>query len=78
MTPINRHLARESHCTIHSDGRRRVIVLELDPSMPTLVGFRLKGTRTTYRLPIDHCYREAVRAELARRRAERKRERKAS
>ncbi len=76
MTPINRPLARESAAVVYSAGRRRPVVLELDPGMPDLVGFRLRGTRTTYYLPIGHCGREAVRNELARRKAERKKLRK--
>lgn len=76
MTPINRPLARESANGIHSAGRRRPIIVELAPP-GLLVGFRLKGARRTYWLPIDHCYREAVRNELARQKAERKKLRKA-
>jgi uncharacterized ParB-like nuclease family protein len=73
MTSITRHLARLTACTMTSCGQRRPIVLELDPRTPTLVGFRLKGTRSTYYLPIDHCFREAMRNELARRKVEKKR-----
>lgn len=76
MRSINRHLARESNASIHSQGKRRAIVIELDPNTPTLVGFRLKGMRTSYNLPIDWCYREAVRVELARRKAEKKKAKK--
>jgi hypothetical protein len=54
------------------------VVVELCPDRPTLIGFRLKGTRKTYYLPIDHCYREALRAEIARLKAERKANRKAA
>jgi hypothetical protein len=74
-TAINRRCRRESSASVHSQGRRRAVIIQLDPTTPTLVGFRLKGTRTTYYLPIDHCFREALRAELARRKAERKRAR---
>jgi hypothetical protein len=78
MTTISgsRHLRRLTACAIHSGGKNRSIVLELDPSMPGLVGFRLKGTKTTYYLEIGWAYREAMRAELARQKAERKAERK--
>ena len=74
MTPINRKLKRESLASVHSQGRRRSVIVELDPSTPGLIGFRLKGTRGTYFLPIDFCFREACRSEMARRKAERKRE----
>lgn len=73
MMTINRRLRRESLASIHSGGRRRAVVIELDPNTPGLIGFRLKGTRTTYQLPVDFCFREACRAEMARRKAERKR-----
>lgn len=76
MTPISRRLLRETPCAVHSAGRRRAIVIELDPRRPGLLGLRLKGTRTVYNLPIDWCYREAVRAELARRKAERRAQRR--
>lgn len=75
VTGFTRHLARESADRIHSGGRTRSVIVELDPSTPTLIGFRLKGTRSTYHLPIAHAFREAMRNELARRRAERKKER---
>lgn len=78
MTGFTRRTIRESADRIHSAGRARAVVIELDPAMPTLVGFRLKGTRTTYRLPIAHLFREAVRNEQARQRAERKKQRQAA
>lgn len=71
MTPINRPLKRESAALVHSQGRRRKVVVELMPP-GQLVGFRLHGTRRTYWLPIEWCWREAVRSELARQKAERK------
>ena len=78
MTPINRRLQRLSSASVHSQGKSRPVVVELCPDGvgkpgAGFVGFRLAGTRTTYYLPIDHCYREAIRNELARKRAERKR-----
>jgi len=75
MTPITRPLARESATALHSAGRARSVIVELSPP-GVLIGFRLKGTRTTYHLPIDHCYREAVRNEVARRKRERAEQRK--
>lgn len=76
MTGITRPLARESAAGLHSAGRRRAVVIILDPSRPTLIGLRLKGNRTIYYAAIDWLYREAVRSELARQKAERKRLRK--
>jgi hypothetical protein len=74
MTGINRNVIRQSTHAIHSAGRRRPIVIELHPP-GDVIGFRLKGTRTTYCLPVDWCYREALRNELARRKAERRKAR---
>lgn len=75
MTPINRPLARESAAAMHSAGKARPIIVELSPP-GALVGFRLKGTRRTYHLPIDWLYREAVRNEIARQKRERAEQRK--
>jgi hypothetical protein len=77
MTGFTRRIARESADRIHSGGRARAVIVELDPSRPTLIGFRLKRCRETYYLPISHLWREAVRNELARQRAERKKARAA-
>ena len=76
MTGITRPCIRCSDAALHSLGRRRLVIVELRPDRPAVIGFRLKGTRKTYYLPIDHCYREALRAELARLKAERKAKRK--
>lgn len=75
MIAVTRALSRQSPARVHSGGRSRQIVIELAPP-GDVIGFRLKGTRTTYHLPVDWCYREALKAELARRRAERKKARK--
>jgi len=77
MIEVTRRLQRVSDSHIHSGGRTRAVIVELSPDRPGLIGFRLKGTRRTYYLPIDACYRDAVRCELARQKAERKKEREA-
>jgi hypothetical protein len=59
MTPITRKLKREGRSTIFSNGRRRPVVVILEPPGDVL-GLRLKGERTTYYLPLDWCYRQAV------------------
>jgi hypothetical protein len=63
MAPVTRKLKRESRSTIFSNGRRRPVVLILEPPGDVL-GLRLKGERTTYYLPLDWCYRQAVMAAL--------------
>jgi hypothetical protein len=72
----SRRVKRESIASIHSAGKRRTIIVELDPNIPQLVGFRLKGTRTTYHLPIDYCWREACRLEVLARKRLRKEQRR--
>lgn len=59
MTSINRKLKREACLSVFSKGKRRHIIVELSPPGDVL-GFRLKGERTAYYLPIDWCYRIAV------------------
>lgn len=72
-TAINCLTRRLSPAHVFSKGRRRNVIVELDPYKPGLVGFRLKGMRTTYYLLVEWCFREALRAELARVKAEKKR-----
>lgn len=74
MTPCTRKLARESAAAIHSQGRTREVIVELRPPLD-VIGFRLKGCRQTYFLPVAHCFREALKNELARRRAEKRKAR---
>lgn len=64
-TPIShsRKVSRESTASIKAKGKARTIIVELDPNIPQLVGFRLKGMRTTYHLPIDYCWRTARKLE---------------
>jgi hypothetical protein len=71
VTTINRKLARESSSGIYSGGQHRAVIIELTPP-GDVIGFRLKGTRRSYCLPVAHCFREAMRNELARLQAERK------
>ena len=68
MTTINRKMHREGCITIFSNGRRRPVIIILEPP-GHLIGLRLKGERHTYYLPIDWAYKEAV---LAHVRAERR------
>ena len=70
-TTVNRAVKRQSATAIYSQGRARSVIVEIEPP-GAVIGFRLKGTRRTYRLPIDWCYREALRAEIARVKAEKR------
>ncbi len=63
MTKLKRTVSRETHGTIYSQGKHRSVVVSIEP--PNVLGFRLKGTRTTYYLTSDGCYLAAVQATLA-------------
>lgn len=81
MIRVNRRLMRQTPGVIFSKGRKRNVVIEINPGGdgkpgPDFLGFRLMGTRTTYYLPVDWCFREAVKAEMARRRREKREQRK--
>ena len=73
MTGFTRRISRLSVAAIHSAGRSRPIVVEFMPP-GNVLGFRLQGCKRTYYLPIAHCFREAIRAETARAKAERRKE----
>lgn len=76
MIEITRPVKRISAATVRHLGTMRPVVIELDPTRPNLIGFRLKGTRKVWYLPVDYCFRESIRNELARIKAERARARK--
>lgn len=67
MTIIRKPVKRETRMPVFERGMRNVIV-SIEP--PGLVGFRLKGTRTTYTLPADKLWWHAMRCELAMRKRE--------
>ena len=70
MTRVTRPVRRETSAVVFSRGNRAVIV-EIEPP-GRMIGFRLKGTRTTHWLPVDFLYRTAVQATVeAKRRAKR-------
>jgi hypothetical protein len=74
---VTRPVRRVSAAKVYDRSKPRPIVVELAPP-GVVIGFRLKGNRRAYYLPIDHCYREAVRSELARAKAEKAKARKAA
>ena len=63
MTTLTRRVVRETMATIHEAARKRPIVVTLEPP-GRMIGFRPKGTRKTYYLPIDWCYARAVQAHV--------------
>jgi hypothetical protein len=70
MTPTTKPIVRESSAR---DAGRFIIVI-IGPGR--IIGFRLKGTRKVYETTVDACYSMAVKAENARRKAERAAKRK--
>lgn len=76
MTHVTRKVQRISPAAVYSQGRLRSVIICVEPP-GDLVGFRLKGTRRTWTLPVSWCYLEACRATLAREKAEKRKARKA-
>lgn len=81
-TTVNRRLVRQTDAAVYSQGRSRPVIIEIHPTAngtgkpgAQYIGLRLARTRKTYYLPVDWIFREAVRADLARVRAERKKAR---
>lgn len=72
MTPLKKPVRRVSS----GNGVNRLqYVVTLAPG--DVIGFRDVRSRTTYWLPLAACYAQAVRIEVARKRAERSKTRKA-
>ncbi len=61
--PLKKPIYRESNGDIREAGQLRPIIIILQP--PNLIGFRAKGCRKVYYLPVDACYSMAVKAEFA-------------
>lgn len=76
MTKVNRKVRRLSTATVFSNGKRRPIVIELDPPGDT-ISFRLHGERRKYGLPVDWMYKTAAVKQAAIDRAERRARKKA-
>lgn len=71
MTLLTHKLKRETRTRTWSRSRYRPIIVILEPP-GALIGFRLKGERTTYFLPVADLFRMAVKREVERQRRERK------
>lgn len=59
MTPIRKKVFRESSTIIRECGRARAIIVGILPG--DVLGFRLKGTRRQYVLPIGAMFYQAAR-----------------
>ena len=70
MTKTSKPVSRETIATKFERSQRRPIVVTIFPHGE--IGFRLKGTRTTYALSIEGCYDLAVKTALKAQAKERK------
>jgi hypothetical protein len=59
MTPIRKQIFRESSTHIRECGRSRAVIVGILPG--DVLGFRLKGTRRQYVLPIGALFYQAAR-----------------
>ena len=75
MTRLQKVVRRVTNVEQYELGKSRPIVVSVEP--PGLLGFRLLGTRRTYRLPVGACFMLAVRAEADDKRRAKAAERKA-
>lgn len=70
MTKTHKPVSRETIATRFERSQRRPIVVTIFPHGE--IGFRLKGTRTTYALSIEGCFDLAVKTALKAQARERK------
>ena len=63
MTALREPIQRQTAATVFERSLERPIIVSLEP--PAILGFRLKGTRRVYRLPVQTCFWLAVRASKA-------------
>ena len=78
MTLIRRTVKRETFGTVFDRGKRRAVIVTIE--QPSLLGFRLKGTRKTYYLTAEAMYWKAVQCHVAdekRRKADERKAKKA-
>lgn len=54
MTELTKTVQRISADFVHEAGKVRPIVITLEP--PSVLGFRAKGCRKTYKLTSEACY----------------------
>lgn len=62
MTDLTKTVKRKSSATRVEKSKRRAIIVTMEPSQK--IGFRLEGTRDTYRLDIESGYELAVRSHV--------------
>jgi hypothetical protein len=75
VTSVKRKVQRLSVSTVFSNGKRRPVVIELNPP-GDVITFRLHGERRAYGLSVDWMYKTAAARQAALDRAERRAARK--
>jgi phosphoglucomutase len=63
MTDLDKTVKRRSHATRTEASKSRRVIVTLEPDQK--IGFRLEGTRDTYRLDIESGYELAVRSHVS-------------
>lgn len=62
-TQCKKPVHRETSGGILERGKVRPVIVSIEP--PNIIGFRLKGMRTTYYLTAEGCFMQAVKAKIA-------------
>ena len=70
MIRLHKVVRRRTHATVFSKGEYREVIVSVVP--PSVLTFRLAGSRCEYSLPIEACYWTALQAHLASERPKRK------
>jgi hypothetical protein len=61
MSKLNKTIKRETDATVFERSKLRNIIVSIEPTRGgALIGFRQKGSRDTYRLPVASLYTRAV------------------
>jgi hypothetical protein len=60
-TKLNKIISRETDASVFDSGKYKDIIVSVEPARDgALIGFRLKGTRDTFRLPVGSLFTRAV------------------
>lgn len=60
-TKLNKPITRETESTEFDQGKLKELIVSIEPTRGgALIGFRLKGTRDTFRLPVGKMFVLAV------------------
>lgn len=66
MSKLSKPIKRETDATIFERSQHRNIIVSVEPTREgAMIGFRLKGSRDIYRLPVGSLYKRAIEHHLA-------------